>query len=82
MEKKLSQEEEKVLHYALFWLKDILQNGAIDKTYQSADLSVLDTINELSKLTVKYTDTNLTEKQFKELFKDKWNHIDFTNGKI
>ena len=81
MKKKLSQEEEKVLHYALFWLKDSLQ-GAVDKTYQSADLSVLDTINELSKLTVMYTDTNLTEKQFKELFKNKWNHIDFTNGKF
>jgi hypothetical protein len=74
----MTQEEIKVLHYALFWLKDGLSTGrCLDKTYLSADLSLLDTINALSEMTVKNSDISLNSEQFKSLFEDKWQHINF-----
>lgn len=74
----MTQEEIKVLHYALFWLKDsLLKDGCLDKTYQSIDLSLAETINALSEMTVKNSDISLNLEQFKSLFEDRWQHINF-----
>lgn len=74
----MTQEEIKVLHYALFWLKDsLLYDGCLDKTYRSTDLSLVDTINALSEITIKNSDISLNLEQFKSLFEDRWQHINF-----
>ena len=74
----MTQEEIKVLHYALFWLKDSLSaDSCLNKTYQSTDLSLLDTINALSEMTIKNSDISLNLEQFKSLFEDRWQHINF-----
>lgn len=73
----MTQEEIKVLHYALFWLKDSLTGRCLDKTYLSTDLSLLGTINALSEMTIKNSDISLNLEQFKSLFEDKWQHINF-----
>lgn len=74
----MTQEEIKVLHYALFWLKDSLSaDRCLNKSYQSTDLSLLDTINALSEMTVKNSDISLNLEQFKSLFEDRWQHINF-----
>ena len=74
----MTQEEIKVLHYALFWLKDSLSTDrCLNKSYQSTDLSLAETINALSEMTVKNSDISLNLEQFKSLFEDRWQHINF-----
>ena len=78
----MTQEEIKVIHYALFWLKDSLSvDRCLDKNYLSTDLSLLDTINALSEMIVKNSDISLNLEQFKALFKDKWQHVNFIEKK-
>ena len=78
----MTQEEIKVIHYALFWLKDSLSvDRCLDKNYLSTDLSLLDTINVLSEMIVKNSDISLNLEQFKALFKDKWQHVNFIEKK-
>ena len=74
----MTQEEIKVLHYALFWLKDSLSSDScLDKAYGSTDLSLAETINALSEMIIKNSDISLNLEQFKSLFEDRWQHINF-----
>ncbi len=78
--KKLSEEEIKTLHYALFWLKDRL-GTSLDVTYYETEMTLLGTINALSDIIVKYSDINLNSEQFKKLFKDRTQHLDYLKFK-
>ena len=74
----MTQEEIKTLHYALFWLKDCLStDNSLNKTYRETNMSLLDTINALSEMTVKNSGIDLNLEQFKALFKDRWQHVNF-----
>lgn len=75
--KPMTQEEIKTLHYALFWLKDCLSSNCLDKTYRETSMSLLDTINALSEMTVRNSGIDLNLEQFKDLFKDRWQHVNF-----
>ena len=74
----MTQEEIKTIHYALFWLKQSLSaENCLDKTYREASMSLLDTINALSEMLVKDSGINLNLEQFKVMFKDWWQHVNF-----
>ena len=74
----MTQEEIKTLHYALFWLKEEgLSDRCLDKTYRETSMSLLDTINALSEMTIRNSGIDLNLEQFKALFKDRWQHINF-----
>ena len=74
----MTQEEIKTIHYALFWLKQCLSaENCLDKSYRGASMSLLDTINSLSEMLVKDSGINLNLEQFKVMFKDWWQHVNF-----
>lgn len=73
----MTQEEIKTLHYALFWLKECLPDRCLDQTYRETSMSLLDTINALSEMTIRNSGIDLNLEQFKALFKDKWQHVNF-----
>ena len=78
----MTQEDIKILHYALFWLKDSLSTGnCLDRTYRETDMSLLETINALSEMTVRNSGIDLNLEQFKALFKDRWQHVNFIEKK-
>lgn len=74
----MTQEEIKTLHYALFWLKEHLSSDrCLDATYRETSMSLLDTINALSEMAIRNSGIDLNLEQFKALFKDRWQHVNF-----
>lgn len=78
----MTQEEIKTLHYALFWLKEGLSSDrCLDQTYRETSMSLLDTINALSEMTVRNSSIDLNLEQFKTLFNDRLQHVNFIEKK-